>query len=163
MSLSNSGLITAFLVLILTACTSPARNASPAPLARQITQSPYCGLSGPGVAYVKSSDELDRFLGVSGQNLTTAAIRSVSFDREQLVFVTLGQQPTAGFSVGLRDANATGDTLLLDMAVITPEPDAMVAQVITTPCAVLAVSKDKWQRLEVTGLSDRPLIKIVGT
>lgn len=162
MSLSNPGTIIGLLVLVLTACAAPAEAPPSASLARQITQSPYCGLTGPGVAYLKSSDELDRYLGVAGQNLTTAAIRGVNFDREHLVFVTLGQKPTAGFSIGLQDTRATDDTLLLSMSVITPEPDSMVAQVITTPCAVLAVAADKWQRLEVKGLSDQPFVKVIG-
>lgn len=162
MSLSNPGTIIGLLVLVLTACATPAEAPPSASLARQITQSPYCGLTGPGVVYLKSSDELDRYLGVAGQNLTTAAIRSVNFDREHLVFVALGQKPTAGFNIGLKDAKANSSTLFLSMSVINPAPDSMVAQVITTPCAVLAVAADQWQRLEVTGLLDRPFVKVIG-
>lgn len=147
-----------FAALALAACASPARDDSGAPLVRQITQSPNCGLTEPGAVFVSSPDALDRLVGIKGQNLTTAAVRKVSLDQEHLVFVTLGEKPTAGFTVGLDNARANGTTLMLNMAVGKPAPGTMVAQVITTPCAILALPAGDWRRIEVTGLSERPLV-----
>jgi hypothetical protein len=48
------------------------------------------------------------------------------------------------------------------MKVNSPAPDMMVAQVITSPCVVLAVADSQWQRLEVSGLSGTPLLKELG-
>ncbi len=110
-------------------------------MVRQITQSAYCGLTGGpgGVAFVRSEAGREALLDVSGQNMATDVVRKVDLAREALVMVTLGQKPTAGYSVGLQSALAQGESLVLDMRVNEPAPDMMVAQVITSPCAVLAV------------------------
>ncbi|MBU2953933.1 protease complex subunit PrcB family protein [Marinobacter sp. F3R08] len=126
---------------------------------RQITHSAYCGLRGPGVAYVASAEDLEPLLGVSGQNFSTKMIREVDFASEHLVFVTLGQKPTAGFSVALDNVRFAGETLTLEMFVRKPEPDMIVAQVITSPCAIVAVPATKWQRLEIVGVTDKPLVR----
>ncbi|WP_227537538.1 protease complex subunit PrcB family protein [Marinobacter litoralis] len=126
---------------------------------RQITQSAHCGLTGPGVAYVDSTKDLDSFLGVRGQNMATGVIRQVDLAQEQLIFVTLGQKPTAGYSLGLAEVGQENGTLKLQMDLKAPEPGMMVAQVITSPCVVLAVAGGNWGRVEVTGVTEQPLIE----
>jgi len=148
---------------MLTACSATGgEGAGMQPEVRQVTQSAHCGLTGPGVAHVRSEGELEALLDVSGQNMATGVIRQVNLDRESLVIVTLGQKPTAGYSVGLESATADRKTLKLAMKVNSPAPDMMVAQVITSPCVVLAVADSQWQRLEVSGLSETPLVKDLG-
>lgn len=148
---------------MLTACSATGgEGAGMQPEVRQVTQSAHCGLTGPGVAHVRSEGELEALLDVSGQNMATGVIRQVNLDRESLVIVTLGQKPTAGYSVGLESATADRKTLKLAMKVNSPAPDMMVAQVITSPCVVLAVADRQWQRLEVSGLSETPLVKDLG-
>lgn len=128
-------------------------------MVRQITQSAYCGLTGPGVAFVRSEADREALLDVSGQNMATDVVRKVDLSREALVMVTLGQKPTAGYSVGLQSALAQGESLVLDMRVNEPAPDMMVAQVITSPCAVLAVEPRGWQQIHVQGLTEQPLVR----
>ncbi|GAB5477469.1 MAG: hypothetical protein Marn2KO_09360 [Marinobacter nauticus] len=128
-------------------------------MVRQITQSAYCGLTGPGVAFVRSEADREALLDVSGQNMATDVVRKVDLSREALVMVTLGQKPTAGYSVGLQSALAQGESLVLDMRVNEPAPDMMVAQVITSPCAVLAVEPRGWQQIRVQGLTEQPLVR----
>ena len=148
---------------MLTACSATGgEGTGMQPQVRQVTQSAHCGLTGPGVAHVRSEGELEALLDVSGQNMATGVIRQVNLDRESLVIVTLGQKPTAGYSVGRESATADRKTLKLAMKVNSPAPDMMVAQVITSPCAVLAVADSQWQRLEVSGLSETPLLKELG-
>ena len=150
------------LSLVLTGCaasgnTAPQQSAQ----VRQITQSAHCGLTGPGVAYVNSAEELDVLLGVRGQNMSTGVIRQVDLAQEQLIFVTLGQKPTAGYSLGLADVSQEQGTLKLQMDLKAPAPDMMVAQVITSPCVVLAVAGGNWERVEVTGATEQPLVERV--
>ena len=114
-------------------------------MVRQITQSAYCGLTGPGVAFVRSEADREALLDVSGQNMATDVVRKVDLSREALVMVTLGQKPTAGYSVGLQSALAQGEM--------------MVAQVVTSPCAVLAVEPRGWQQIRVQGLTEQPLVR----
>lgn len=126
---------------------------------RQITQSAHCGLTGPGVAYLRSSEERETVLDVRGQNMATDAVRNVDLSREDLVIVTLGQKPTGGYSVGLRDALEQDRVLDLVMQVNAPAPDMMVTQVITSPCVVLAVESRDWKQVRVQGVTERVLIR----
>lgn len=150
-----------FVASLLTACTATGGGVGGEPQVRQVTQSAQCGLTGPGVAHARTSAELEALLDVGGQNMSTGVIRQVNLDEESLVIVTLGQKPTAGFSVGLDSAARENNTLKLAVNVTAPAPDMMVAQVITTPCVVLAVAGDGWQRLEVSGLTEQPIEKAI--
>lgn len=148
---------------LITACSATGgENAGMQPQVRQVTQSAHCGLTGPGVAHVQTGSELEALLDIGGQNMATGIIRQVNLEKESLVIVTLGQKPTAGYSVGLESATADRKTLKLAMRVNSPAPDMMVAQVITSPCVVLAVADSQWQRLEVSGLSETPFLKELG-
>lgn len=150
------------LTLVAGCSANSPREAQAAPEVRQVTQSAHCGLTGPGVAPVNSPEALEKLLGVSGQNMATGVIRQVDLASEQLIIVTLGQKPTAGYSVGLQDVHWDAPALKLTMKVNSPAPDMMVAQVITSPCVVLAVKGDHWQSLEVSGLTPEPLVRKSG-
>ncbi|MFV8570394.1 protease complex subunit PrcB family protein [Marinobacter sp. SBS5] len=150
------------LLLALTGCASSGQTApEKGSQVRQITQSAHCGLTGPGVAYVDSREVLASFLDVRGQNMSTGVIRQVNLAEEQLIFVTLGQKPSAGYSLGLADVSLENNTLKLQMELKAPAPGMMVAQVITSPCVVLAAASGDWDRVEVTGLTDKPLVEHV--
>nr|WP_255199530.1 protease complex subunit PrcB family protein [Marinobacter lutaoensis] len=70
----------------------------------------------------------------------------------------MGQKPTAGYSVRLASAALTGDTLDLSVAVRTPPADSVQAQVMTSPCAILALEPGKWNAIRLHGLTERPLL-----
>jgi len=149
-----------FLTIVLAGCanTPHQKSARNSPEARQVTQSAHCGLTGPGVAWVRSAEHRDRLLGVAGQNLSTELVRAVDLADESLVFVTLGQKPTAGYSVTLDGFSAEQGVLSLSMKLREPAPGMATAQVITSPCAVLAIKPVDWQKLKVSGLTPKPLV-----
>jgi hypothetical protein len=76
-------------------------------------------------------------LGVPGPDPAALA----AGDGETILWVDLGERPTAGHSVGLRGDRATvsGDTLVLAVDYAQPAPDAIVAEVLTRPCLVVRV------------------------
>ncbi|MEC7815993.1 MAG: protease complex subunit PrcB family protein [Pseudomonadota bacterium] len=148
--------------VLLTACASGGSVNDSEVNVRQVTQSAQCGLTGPGIAYVLNESERESLLDLNGQNMVTRAVRDVNLTRESIVIVTLGQKPTAGYSVGLANASADGETLTLSVQVSSPPADAMTAQVITSPCVVLAVPADNWQQIRVLGLTEQPLVKRLG-
>ena len=145
--------------LLLTACASGGSVSESGVSVRQVTQSAQCGLTGPGIAYVQNESEREALLDLNGQNMVTGAVRGVNLEQESIVIVTLGKKPTAGYSVGLADASANGETLTLSVQVSSPPADAITAQVITSPCVVLAVPADDWQQVRVLGLTEQPLVK----
>lgn len=80
-----------------------------------------------------------------------------------LVAISNGAQPSAGYHFELMSAEAEGLVVKLTYAWRTPDPGAMVAQVMTSPCSVVqleSVSKDaKQKKIEaVTASVDGALI-----
>ncbi|MGM0766888.1 MAG: protease complex subunit PrcB family protein [Pseudomonadota bacterium] len=122
-----------------------------APLARQLTQSDHCGLAAPGLVYIDNVTQVDRLSGLPTRNLPLDSLKAVDFEREHLVLVSLGQKPTGGYGVTLEDSAIREGTLEVRVNVRQPAADAMVAQVLTTPCAVIAVTPADWQRISVSG------------
>jgi len=120
-------------------------------LARQVTQSDYCGLAEPGMVYIETADHLARFASRPGQNLAIGQLQALNLDREHILIVGLGQKATGGFGVTLANVQMDGETLSVAVILRRPPADAMVTQALTTPCAVLAITPDHWDTLEVNG------------
>ncbi|WP_417518445.1 protease complex subunit PrcB family protein [Marinobacter sp.] len=152
--LAGSGL------LIGCAASDKAENKPDALLARQVIQSAHCGLTGPGLAYVQTSERLQQLLELPAQNMAVQQLRQVDLEKEHLLFVTLGQKPTGGYSVSLASAKMErGDNMLqLSMVVRAPAPGTMVTQVITSPCAVVAIPAVGWSEIRVSGVRDADLL-----
>lgn len=130
------------------------------PMTRQVIQSAHCGLTGPGLAFVQTSEGLQKLLELPAQNMAVQQLRQVDLEKEHLLFVTLGEKPTGGYSVSLASASveSTENTLRLSMAVRSPAPGTMVTQVITSPCVVVAVPANNWPEIRVSGVRDRDLV-----
>lgn len=129
-------------------------------LARQVIQSAHCGLSGPGLAYVKTPERLQQLLDLPAQNIAVQQLRQVDLKKEHLLFVTLGEKPTGGYSVSLVSASAenTGSPLQLAVAVRSPAPETMTTQVITSPCVIVAIPAHHWPEVRVAGIQDKALV-----
>ncbi|MGO1500241.1 MAG: protease complex subunit PrcB family protein [Marinobacter sp.] len=130
------------------------------PLGRQVIQSAHCGLTGPGLAYVQTAERLQKLLELPTQNMAVQQLRQVNLDQEHLLFVTLGEKPTGGYSISLASASLENseNTLRLSMAVRSPAPGTMVTQAITSPCAVVAVRATDWSEIRVSGVRDKDLV-----
>lgn len=140
------------LTLVLAGCAvNRSETAEGAPLARQVTQSDHCGLTAPGLVYVSSAQQVPMLAELPAQNLSLEPLRALDFEREHLVLVGLGQKPTGGYGVTLESSVIAGDTLQLRVSVRRPAPGSLVTQALTTPCAVIAISPEDWERLEVSG------------
>lgn len=130
-----------------------------APLARQLTQSDHCGLTAPGLVYLDNAEQIDRLSDLPTRNLPLDSLKAVDFEREHLVLVSLGQKPTGGYGVTLDQSAIREGTLELTVNVRQPAADAIVAQVLTTPCAVIAVSPDGWNDLSISGTGMKTLTR----
>jgi len=65
---------------------------------------------------------------------------AVDFTTDSAVFLLAGSKPTGGWSVEARGAAVEGETLVIDAAIKSPPPGAIVTQAFTSPYAVAAVS-----------------------
>lgn len=142
----------ALTLLVLTGCAAN-RSATPegAPLARQLTQSDHCGLAAPGLVYLDNVAQVERLSGLPTRNLPLDSLKAVDFEREHLLLVSLGQKTTGGYGITLEDSVIRDGVLEVRVSVRQPAADAMVTQVLTTPCAVMAVTPANWKRLTVSG------------
>jgi hypothetical protein len=66
---------------------------------------------------------------------------TIDFDRETVVAVFLGSRPTGGFSVAIVSATERDGTLVVAYNEASPQPGAIVAQVLTFPYHIVAVPK----------------------
>jgi len=74
------------------------------------------------------------------KNIGEGEAPKADFAKEAVVFIFAGMRNTGGYSVDVRGAKIEGQTLILDAVVSGPPPGGIVAQVITYPYAVVAVT-----------------------
>ncbi len=143
--------LTLAVTLVAGCAVNRSATAEGAPLARQVTESDHCGLTAPGLVYISNASELDRLESLPSGNLSMNQLRALDLEQEHLVLVGLGQKSTGGYGVTLESAEIADDVLELTLNAREPAADAMVTQALTTPCAVIAISPDDWERLRVSG------------
>lgn len=137
--------------LMLPGCASSrSETAEGGPLARQITQSAHCGLTAPGHVHLASRQDVQKLEALPGRNLSLEALKTIEFEREHIVLASIGQKPTGGYSVTLDSSEIRGGTLELRVRVAEPAPGTIVTQALTTPCAVIAVTAEGWDDIQIT-------------
>ena len=66
---------------------------------------------------------------------------NVDFSRDVVVAVFMGTRPTAGFSVEIVGVRQEGQALVVSYKETRPAPDALTAQVLTSPYHIVAVPR----------------------
>ena len=66
---------------------------------------------------------------------------NVDFSREIVVAVFMGTRPTAGFSVEIVGVRQEGQALIVSYKETRPAPDALTAQILTSPFHIVAVPR----------------------
>jgi hypothetical protein len=66
---------------------------------------------------------------------------SVDFSRDVVVAVFMGTRPTAGFSIEIVRVREEGPALVVTYKETRPAPDALTAQVLTSPFHIVAVPR----------------------
>lgn len=137
---------------VLVACAGSADlTEGGAPLARQLLQSDHCGLTAPGIVMIAGRPEVATLKSLPASHLALEPLSQVDFANEYLLLVGLGQKPTSGYGITLAGSRIRGGQLEIAVTVREPAKGAMLAQVLTTPCAVVAVSDEGWRSLKVSG------------
>lgn len=123
--------------LIITGCAKTNSPASADPPALQIVaRSAHCESQEAGARLLANMSEASEALGKSVE-------ANIDPDHEALILVSLGTRPTPGYQVTLNSSKHSPDTDTYRLPIDYQEPaeDAIMAQVITTPCALLAVER----------------------
>ena len=83
--------------------------------------------------------EYDRLADIRGARLLNTPPKPADPPGGTLLAVSNGSQPTPGYAFELREARADGSTLVLEYNWIVPPPDAVLAQMVTSPCSVVSI------------------------
>ncbi len=70
-----------------------------------------------------------------------------------MVAISRGRQPTPGYSLTLEGAHRRGRTAVVSVQWHVPKPGAVLAQVITYPCLVVALPQADFRRVEAVDQS----------
>lgn len=77
------------------------------------------------------------------------------------VAIDLGSRPTAGYGIAVsRQAGLRDDVLVLKATVFEPQPGAITAQVITSPCALVRIPVVDFKSMRLIDQSGRPLARL---
>ncbi|MBD3286852.1 protease complex subunit PrcB family protein [candidate division WOR-3 bacterium] len=63
----------------------------------------------------------------------------VDFESRMLVCVFAGEKPTAGYGISISRVREGNKSLVVEYSEKSPDPEKMVAQVVTYPCHIVAV------------------------
>jgi len=137
--------------------TDPAVNSAVDP-AQVVVESLYssrqCGAADATsrATWVSSSAQLQQIMkGVKRRPFGSEPEVSlnVDFDRHIAVFIEMGQRPTLGYGLVLRDTTATvvQESAEITLEWMTPARGSMVGQMITSPCLLLKVERGNYRAL----------------
>ena len=101
---------------------------------RAVASGPY-GPRTPVARLVQDADE------VRAVWPTTPADLDVDFERESLVLVALGERPTGGYAVEIREVLAGGGALHVRYVEVRPGARCFVTQAVTYPYAAVAIPR----------------------
>ena len=123
---------------------------------RILYQDDICGRNRPisSVTLVAGSDQLKLILSaVKGRmigQLPPAPL--VDFDAEHVVDIQMGQKPTGGYGIELAETHATvsDGEALIRLRWIEPAAGAIVTQILTSPCLIIALPKGAYEKIAIT-------------
>lgn len=80
------------------------------------------------------------------------------FDRFGLLFLHMDEKPTGGFSFELLPDHSclSGNTAVIGIDYIKPDPDAVVSQMITHPCIMIKLEKKDFNRIVILDQNNTP-------
>ena len=125
--------------------------------ARLLRASSQCGERDAGASWVGSDEQYQRAVKeLAGATLEEpAAAPKVDFATHGVLRVGMGRRATAGYSLALAEPALTrdGSTVVVRVAWTEPAPDAMTAQVRTSPCLLLAIPREGLREVRVVDQS----------
>ena len=72
----------------------------------------------------------------------------IDFTRSIVVFITLGEKSSTGFTIDVRGVYKRGNALALRAVPISPPQESLQAQMITHPYALILIPKNSFKRIE---------------
>ncbi len=129
-----------FYLMAISAFLAPQPLAGESSGMRTLAKGAYCNISKPRQEVIK---DLSTFKSIWKQlsTQTPDPIPEIDFSREMVVLVAMGQKPTGGYFVEITKIQPAGKRLRIEVFRKSPPPDAILAQVVTSPFHLVAVPK----------------------
>ena len=151
------------MALMLTACRANGiAEAMPATVeVTLLTQSSQClsDVIEPSVLWITGSEAYIAAYEQTRRHIIggTDYLPEVDFSRSRVAAVYMGKYSTAGYQLGLAAETAEIDDhdLTLFVSWLEPPVDALVAQVITSPCLLVSIPKGEYSAIRVRDAEGR--------
>jgi PrcB C-terminal len=136
---------------LVAACAAQRVRGPSSVTASVVRASAQCGgeASGPAARWIATEGAFHAAMGAGG--MFGGEATAPDFRKEGVLAVFMGQRPTAGYGLALHDPNVAIVDGVGKVVVRfeEPEPGAMVAQVLTSPCLLLRMPKQGIRQLRV--------------
>ena len=126
-------------ILFCGGCTA-AGATQPKATFRQLKGGGFAASSSASPQVVLAHDA-DAYLRIWNVLIGAGVPPDVDFARETAVFLLDRQRPTGGYSLEPRSVAVEGDTAVVKVTTHAPKRGSMTSQVLTTPFAVIALSR----------------------
>ena len=133
-----------FLCLLIAGCSGPMNQNDLSEKVSLLGQADHCEQMAPGVAWWDAAMAGPSLPGDLGSRAAEAVDQG-----HPVLTVFLGQRPTPGYGASLESVTLDGRILQVSLEKREPDPERMMAQVITTPCLLLELPVRGWQEVEV--------------
>lgn len=112
---------------------------------RVLYQSTQCGMQNPFIFVARDAKTFSKMPMKSSENIKLPS--NIDFSKEAVVAVFAGTKPTSGYDV---EISSSGSVVSVKMK--NPPKDAIVLEVLTSPCKIVAVQvpEDKTFRVEAS-------------
>ncbi len=116
-----------------------------------------CGRSQakPSVTWIDNAQQLKTSIKQIQRTLSGGKpipLSELDFQHEIVLLVEMGQRPTLGYQIALPESNnlrSTQSQLHLTLNWIQPPADAMVAQMISSPCLLLKLKRGNYTSIQI--------------
>jgi protease stability complex PrcB-like protein len=110
----------------------------PAPDLRTLAHGPQSGITAPRQVVVTSEADWEKLWA---EHAAGRGRPAVDFNREIVAAIFMGGRPTAGYDIDVTAVRRDGDGTIVEYRERTPPPDAITAQVLTSPFVIVALPK----------------------
>lgn len=95
-----------------------------------------------GLKVFRTARAFEEFAKEVGQDIPKRLVKEVDWDKDQIVVVSAGQQPSGGYSVDVKRIQTIDiQRLVLEAVVNKPAPGSINTQALTTPFIVLRMPR----------------------
>jgi len=139
-------------LIALTIITSTASCSQKSIQLNTVLNSSQCGFVQHKLVLINSDEQLKQLFNPLSFNDPIKNLKAIDFDASSLILLSMGNQPTAGYSILLNSSTAVIDKgiIKVDAAFKKPLLGSLNAQVLTSPCVLYQMDKHEAKSVELT-------------